>query len=109
LLSSAILWGQHKQENQHPAEQDGAQSWTGPLVDASCKLQTPAEACGATSVTSAFGLVILSGTQLLQFDETGNRAAQVAVRQANTEVAPNATVTGRLEGNELKVDSIRIH
>jgi hypothetical protein len=93
-----------------------AESWTGPLLDASCYQQNKsAKGCDATSSSSAFAIAV-SG-KVYRLDDTGNTKAAEALknrasRSADPNQAPsttvNAKVSGTLEGEMLKVDTIEI-
>jgi hypothetical protein len=68
-------------------------------------------ACPATATTMTYGLVT-SGGRFLRLDSAGNNKMSEAWRNnakwsQNAGRGPNVTVSGRLEGDTLRVDSIR--
>jgi hypothetical protein len=93
-----------------------AENWTGQLADASCYEQNKTtKGCDATSSSATF-VISISG-KVYHLDESGNTKAGEAIRnRANRSADPNqapaaavnAKVSGKLEGETLKVDSIEI-
>jgi hypothetical protein len=97
-----------------------AETWSGKVVDAACKDQaaTPgvqsaqpnspvANACEPTASTVAFGIELQDG-KVLKLDSTGNAKAADAMKN-NTGKSPlQATVTGSMDGQTVKVESIDI-
>jgi hypothetical protein len=94
-----------------------AESWTGHLLDASCYDQSKAaKGCDATSSSSAFVIAVSAG-KVYRLDDTGNSKAGEAIRnRANRSADPNqpaastvnAKVSGTLEGETLKVETVEI-
>lgn len=87
-----------------------ADTFTGKLVDAVCKLaegQDPSMArCGATSATQLFAIE-LPDANVLNLDAAGNQKAANAVKNIKT-ANPHATVTGAAEGQIVKVETIEV-
>jgi hypothetical protein len=93
-----------------------AENWSGQLLDASCYQQSKsAKGCDATSSSSAFAISV-SG-KVYHLDEAGNTKAGEAIRnRANRSADPNqpaastvnAKVSGTLDGETLKVETIEI-
>jgi hypothetical protein len=93
-----------------------AETWSGNLVDAKCAEEQKSAACTPTASTTAFALNI-SG-KMYRLDETGNTKAAEAVKSSadrakdpnapSTNAAIKAQVTGTLEGETIKVESIAV-
>ena len=95
-----------------------AETWSGRLVDSSCyeKSKTEAKApekpeklCAATPATLNFG-IIASGDKFYKFDSAGNEKATALLQsglKTEKEKGANVTVSGSLDGETLKVDSIQ--
>jgi hypothetical protein len=82
-----------------------AETWTGKLVDATCKASSEAR-CPATSETHLFGIE-LPDSKVLILDARGNEKAAGAIKNApKTDLS--ATVTGSLEGQTVKVETIEL-
>ena len=101
-----------------------AETWSGKLVDATCKDQskqgaapsTPSPSspdaqisstCEPTRTTTAYG-VELSDGRVLKLDSTGNAKASEAMKN-NTSTKTGGvmvTITGSLDGHTVKVDTI---
>lgn len=99
-----------------------AESFSGTLLDASCyaqqnqqNQQTTMQSCAPTSSTSAFVLSV-SG-KVYNLDTDGNsKAAEAMKSRADRSANPNttvsssvtATVTGKKEGDTIKVETIDV-
>ena len=88
-----------------------AESWTGKLVDAVCKVShegddPPMPACAATAETHLFGIE-LSDAKMLALDAAGNEKASNAVKSVR-KTNPRAVVTGSRDGQFVKVETIEI-
>ena len=97
-----------------------AESWSGRLLDANCVDQQKTAACDPTSATVAFAINVSGKTYKL--DDAGNAKAVEAMKargesskEANPPATPgqgntaiNAKVTGALDGQVVKVESIQI-
>jgi hypothetical protein len=93
-----------------------AETWSGKVVDAACKDQAAApaqsaqpssQACEPTASTVAFGIELSDG-KVLKLDSTGNAKAAEAMKGNSGKSALQATVTGSMEGQTVKVESIDI-
>jgi hypothetical protein len=85
-----------------------AESWSGKVVDAACKDQAQAPAaCEPTASTTVFGIELSDG-KVLKLDSAGNAKAAEAMKSNTGKSSPQATVTGSLDGQTLKVESIEI-
>jgi hypothetical protein len=96
-----------------------AETFSGKVVDSACKDQSsqgaqpaqpgarPTNACEPTASTTAFGIQLSDG-KVLKLDGTGNAKAAEAVKSSNNKSGLQATVTGTLDGQTVKVESIDI-
>jgi hypothetical protein len=82
-----------------------AETWTGKLVDATCKVSSEAP-CPATSETHLFGIE-LPDSKVLILDARGNEKASGAIKNAQKSDL-HATVTGSLQGQTVKVETIEL-
>ena len=86
-----------------------AETWTGKLVDAACEASSEASSeasCAATEATHLFAIE-LPDAKVLILDAQGNEKAAKAVTNA-TKTALRATVTGSLDGQSVKVETIEL-
>jgi hypothetical protein len=95
-----------------------AENWTGKLIDASChdkSQQNPADAkkggdlssCEATASTSSFAIQTSDG-KVYKLDAAGNAKASTALKGNPANKTPSATISGAMEGQTVKVDSISV-
>jgi hypothetical protein len=87
-----------------------AASWDGTLVDVMCKgkdLASHPKQCALSCAKSGFGLVTSDG-KFYKFDESGNAKALTAIKKTAKDKDLKATVTGAMDGDVIKVDSIKI-
>jgi hypothetical protein len=87
-----------------------AGSWDGTVVDVMCKgkdLASHPKQCALSCSKSGFGLVTSDG-KFYKFDESGNAKALAAVKKTTKDKDLKATVTGAMDGDVIKVDSIKI-
>ena len=99
-----------------------AESWSGKVVDAACKDQAAApaaaaqnappsgqvtNACEPTASTVAFGIELPDG-KVLRLDTAGNAKAAEAMKGNIGKPSLQATVTGSLDGQTVKVETIEI-
>jgi hypothetical protein len=82
-----------------------AETWSGRLVDAICKANNP-ESCAATPATHLFAIE-LPDEKVLNLDAAGNEKVANAVKDAQ-KMGWRATVTGSLDGQTVKVETIEI-
>ena len=92
-----------------------AETWNGQLFDATCMTQQKsAQACSPTSSTTAFVAAVNGKTYKL--DDAGNAKAAEALKDRADRSAPDAPATsmvtakisGTIEGDTIKVESIQV-
>jgi hypothetical protein len=88
-----------------------AGSWTGRLVDASCKVSNEGSdssmaSCPVTAATNLFAIE-LPDAKVLILDAAGSEKAADAMKHIQ-KTDLHATVTGSLDGQTVKVDKIEI-
>ena len=87
-----------------------AGSWNGTVVDVMCKgkdVASHTKECALGCAKSGFGLVTSDG-QFYKFDEKGNSEALAALKKTSKEKDLRAVVTGTMDGDVIKVESIQI-
>jgi hypothetical protein len=87
-----------------------AESWTGTVVDVMCKgkdLANHTTKCAVSCAKGGYGLVLPDG-KFVKFDETGNAKALAALKSTAKEKDVKAKVSGSLDGEVIKVDSIQV-
>jgi hypothetical protein len=95
-----------------------AETFTGKLVDASCASQQQSvNGCTPTSSTTHFGVAMKTG-KVYRLNDDGNAKASQALKSRTDRMADpsapqlsrdvNARVTGTLEGDIIKVESIEV-
>jgi hypothetical protein len=87
-----------------------AGTWSGTVVDVMCKNKDVAshtKECALGCAKSGFGLVTSDG-HFYKFDESGNSKAVAALKETSKDKDLRATVTGSMDGNMIKVDSIHL-
>jgi hypothetical protein len=87
-----------------------AESWTGTVVDVMCKgkdLANHTTKCAVNCAKGGYGLVLPDG-KFVKFDETGNAKALAALKATSKEKDIKAKVSGSLDGEVIKVDSIQV-
>jgi len=85
-----------------------AETFSGTVVDVMCKgsdLASHTRECALSCAKSGFGLVQGDG-KFLKFDETGNVRTLSALKKSSKEKDLKAKVTGTVDGEVLKVESI---
>jgi hypothetical protein len=82
-----------------------AESWSGKLIDANCKpdAKDPSATCAPTQSTRVFAVQTADG-KVYRLDNSGNAKAAEAVK--NDPSKTNVTVSGSLDGQMVKVESI---
>lgn len=86
-------------------------TWTGTLHDADCKTSTPLEKCEVTASTQTFGLMTSDGKSYAKLDSDGNTKVRTALRAQKGSAATGAvkaSVTGSIDREMIKVDSVKI-
>jgi len=95
-----------------------AEDWTGKLIDASChdkSQQNPADSkqnsdlatCAATASTTSFAIQTSDG-KVYKLDASGNAKASTALKGNPDNKSATATVSGTMDGQTVKVDSISV-
>jgi hypothetical protein len=94
-----------------------AENWTGKLIDAACHdQQKPAAgekdksdlaACEASASTTLFAIQTADG-KVYKLDAAGNAKASTALKGNPANKAPSAEISGSMEGQTVKVDSISV-
>jgi hypothetical protein len=85
-----------------------AESFTGTVVDVMCRgkdLSGHTRECALTCSKSGYALVTADG-KFLKFDEGGNARALTQLKKLTKEKDLKAKVSGKLDGDVLKVESI---
>ena len=85
-----------------------ADSLSGTVVDVMCRgkdLASHTRECAITCSRSGYGLVTPDG-KFLKFDEAGNARTLAALKKLSKEKDLKAKVTGTVNGEVLKVESI---
>jgi hypothetical protein len=83
-----------------------AENWTGKLIDANCKPDpnsSSQNSCAPTPSTKVFAIQTADG-KVFRLDNAGNTKAAAALKQDPTKTG--VTVSGSLDGQMVKVDSI---
>lgn len=89
-----------------------AETWTGTVVDTMCKGRDLAGhtvkcATSPRCSQSGYGIVTADG-KFIKFDESGNTKALAALKATSKEKDLKATVTGKMEGDVIQVESITL-
>lgn len=102
-MKSAVLWLTF-------AAAASAADFTGTVVDTMCRskdLASHNRECAISCAKSGYGLVTSDG-KFLKFDESGNARTLAALKKSAKEKDLKAKVTGTLDGDVLKVQSIEL-
>jgi hypothetical protein len=84
--------------------------FTGTVVDVMCRgkdLAGHTRECALTCAKSGFGLVTADG-KFLKFDELGNAKTLAALKKASKDKDLKAKVSGTVDGEVLRVESIEL-
>jgi hypothetical protein len=96
-----------------------AENWSGKLVDATCadkgqqapaadaKQKSDVASCEASASTTSFAIQTSDG-KVYKLDASGNAKASTALKGNPANKSPMATVSGSMDGQTVKVDSISI-
>src|SRR5713101_4303819 len=87
-----------------------AESWNGTLVDVMCKgkdLASHSTKCAVSCAKGGYGLVLPDG-KFVKFDEAGNAKALMTLKSTSKEKDLKAKVSGTLDGDTVKVESIEL-
>jgi len=88
-----------------------AESWSGKLIDANCKpdpdsQKSASASCAPTASTRVFAIQTADG-KVYRLDSEGNSKAEAAIKKDPTKT--DVTVSGSMQGQMVKVDSIDLH
>jgi hypothetical protein len=86
------------------------ETWSGTVVDAMCKAKDPAShtrECALGCAKSGFGIVTADG-KFVKFDDAGNSKTVEALKASTKDKDLQAKVTGSLDGDTIKVESIEL-
>jgi hypothetical protein len=92
------------------AAMTAAETWNGTVVDVMCKgkdLANHTAKCAVNCAKGGYGLVLSDG-KFVKFDEAGNSKALAALKATSKEKDIKAKVTGSLEDDVIKVQSIEV-
>jgi hypothetical protein len=87
-----------------------AESWTGTIVDTACKtkdLASHTKQCTMGCASKGLGIVMSDG-KFVKFDEAGNAKAVEALKASTKEKDLKGKVTGKLDGETIKVEKVEI-
>ena len=87
-----------------------AETWNGTVVDVMCKgkdLANHTAKCAVNCAKGGYGLVLSDG-KFVKFDEAGNSKALAVLKATSKEKDIKAKVTGSLEDDVIKVQSIEV-
>jgi hypothetical protein len=88
-----------------------AESWSGTLVDVSCAkkdLATHTRKCAVSCARGGYGLVTADG-KFHKFNEAGNIKALEALKSGTKDADLKATVTGKMSGELIEVESVSLN
>jgi hypothetical protein len=87
-----------------------AESWTGHVMDVMCKSKDAAShtrQCAIGCAKSGYGLVTSDG-KFVKFDEQGNAKTLAMLKSASQDKDLKVKVSGTLDGEVIKVESIEL-
>lgn len=87
-----------------------AETWTGTLVDVMCKgrdLASHITQCAFACAKGGFGLVLADG-KFVKFNQGGNAKALALLKATNKEKDLKAKVSGTLDRETIRVESIEL-
>lgn len=87
-----------------------AETWSGTLVDVMCKgkdLAGHTRECAVACAKSGYGLVMADG-KFVKFDESGNARAFSMLKKSTKEKDLKAKVTGTMDGDTMRVESLEL-
>ena len=91
-----------------------AGEWHGYLMDSACAAKMKDKAashktkCAVGCSKGGYGIVTSDG-KFVKFDETGNAKALEALKATSKDQELTAKVTGTMDGDMIKVESVMIH
>jgi hypothetical protein len=85
-----------------------ADSWSGKLIDATCKPDPNSQnaSCAPTATTRVFAIQTADG-KVYRLDNAGNAKAVETIKNDPTKTT--VTVSGSLDGQMVKVDTLDLH
>lgn len=87
-----------------------AETWTGTVVDVMCKgkdLAGHTRQCALSCAKGGFGLVLSDG-KFVKFNESGNAKTLAILKTATKDKDLKAKVSGTLDGEVIKVQSLEL-
>jgi hypothetical protein len=113
MLCLSPLGAQSLSSNQWEAGQQvqaqQSQIWTGVLLDAGCKATTPDAKCEITGSTQVFGFQTSDG-KYFKLDNDGSAKVRAALEAKGSKTGTvEASLSGKADGDVLKVESVEIH
>jgi hypothetical protein len=87
-----------------------AETWSGTVVDVMCKGKDVANhtrQCALSCAKGGFGLVLSDG-KFVKLDESGNAMTLTKLKASTKDKDLKAKVTGKLDGEVIKVESIEL-
>jgi len=88
-----------------------AETWNGTLIDQMCQGKkdpvSHTRQCAISCAKSGFGVLTADG-KYVKFDAAGNKKALAVLTKSTKENDLKATVTGSLEGDVIKVDTVAL-
>ena len=87
-----------------------AETWTGTVVDVMCKgkdLAGHTRQCALSCAKGGFGLVLSDG-KFVKFNESGNAKTLAILKSATKDKDLKAKVSGTLDGDVIKVQSLEL-
>lgn len=81
--------------------------WNGKLLDADCKAASASEPCVASPRTANFGL-LTSDNSFFRLDAKGNQLIKDKLKEVKKQGELQATITGRVEGDTIMVETVQI-
>ena len=100
-LSGPLMFGQSSADASPEKQQ-----FSGQLVDASCNPKPENKNCEASATTSQFGILV--DGKVYAFDSVGNSKAQTEMKNNSKSGPVSVTVTGKLNGTMIQVESLKI-
>lgn len=87
-----------------------AETWNGTITDVMCRgkdLTTHTTKCAVTCAKGGYGLVLSDG-KFMKLDESGNAMTLTALKKSSKEKDLKAKVTGSMEQDVIKVESVTL-
>jgi hypothetical protein len=87
-----------------------AETWSGTIVDVMCRGKDVANhtrQCALSCAKGGYGLVLSDG-KFVKLDETGNAMTLSKLKASTKDKDLKAKVTGKLDGEVIKVESVEL-